>query len=511
LKTITADLLLQRLDPQPADGHAGTLADRVFSGLREAILAGSLAPDSRLPATRDLALELGVSRNTVVHAYERLKTEGYVRAVTGSGTFVTPVLPDALLFAEPASRPGRARRRAPGLSRRGRALLAGALASPVQWGAFVPGVPDVTEFPHRTFARIAERVRRGADPSLFTYSRGGGHAPLQAALATHLKQARAVRCEPERILVTEGVHQAIDLIVRVLGDPGDVAWIEEPGYWGIRGVLRVNGIEPRPMPIDVEGLRVPAAPRGPAPRFVFVTPSHQYPLGPVMSLARRTDLLAFAARHGSWIVEDDYDSEFRFAGRPVPSLQGLVPHAPVLYVGTFSKTLYPGLRMAYLIVPDGLVDAFRAAHAELYRDGHLPMQAALAEFIDSGLYAAHIRRMRLIYANRRAALLSLVDRWLGADWRDPHDTPAGLHVVLSLPDALDDVTVAARAATAGVAVRPLSRYYAGPRPRQGLLLGFGCVPERAMPRPFQRLADCLAQACVEATRPAGPRVRRRAS
>jgi GntR family transcriptional regulator/MocR family aminotransferase len=491
LKSLASDLLLQRFVDRRERAEREPRAQTLFGCIQGAILDGSLQPDRPLPATRDLADELGLSRNTVVNAYSRLQAEGYVRAVTGSGTYVSRELPDALLFTQATAHPRADTRVSRGLSRRGEALLAGALASSVQWGAFVPGVPDVREFPHREFARLANRLSRRPDPSLLTYSHGGGHDPLQRALAGHLRHARAVDCEPGRILVTEGVHQAIDLVVRVLGDPGDRAWMEEPGYRGIRGILQINGIQPHPVPVDVEGLRIPRGRIRRPPRFVFVTPSHQYPLGSVMSMVRRTALLAFAAEHGCWIVEDDYDSEFRFAGRPVQSLQGLVPNAPVLYVGTFSKTLYPGLRMAYLVVPDRLVDAFRAAHAELYRDGHLPMQAAVAQFIESGQYAAHIRRMRLVYAGRRAALISLVDRWLGPAWRDEHDSPAGLHLVLSLPEAMDDVLVAREMAADGVIVRPLSRYYIGKPARQGLLLGFGCVREESMGRPFHRLVRYL--------------------
>lgn len=474
--------------------------------LRGVIRDGTLQPGSRLPPTRDLAAELGLSRNTVMYAYEQLLAEGYLRGVTGSGTYVSEVLPDTLLFNAATSRPGPRAAARLRMSRRGQSLVGKALASPVQWGAFVPGVPDVTAFPNQRLMQIAGRLWRRPAPELLTYSHGGGHPLLRQAIADHLRQARAVSCEPTQILVTEGVHQAIDLIVRVLGDVGEEAWLEEPGYWGIRGVLDINGIRTRPVPVDAEGLRLPASRHRNGPRFIFVTPSHQYPLGSVMSLARRSELLSFAAQHGAWIVEDDYDSEFRFAGKPIPSLQGLVPQAPVLYVGTFSKTLYPGLRLAYLVVPRGLEEAFRVAHAELYREGHQLMQAALAEFIASGQYAAHIRRMRLVYASRRATLIGLVDRWLGAQWRLEDDNPAGLHLVLSLPPNLDDVAVSKRAAQEGVVVRPLSRYYMGRSVRQGLLLGFGCVPQEQMAGPFEVLVRTLEAALrrpTAASRPAG--------
>jgi GntR family transcriptional regulator/MocR family aminotransferase len=494
LKTIVSDLLMQRLGNQPQGGRTEPRNRALTACLRGAILDGTLRPGSRLPATRDMAAELRLSRNTVMHAYDQLLAEGYLRALTGSGTYVADVLPEAILFSTSESMPSESSGSRSSLSRRGKAVLEGARASSVQWGAFVPGVPDVTAFPHRRFTQIVNRLYRRATPHLFTYSHGGGSEPLRLALADHLRTSRAVNCEPSQILVTEGVHQAIDLIVRVLGDPGDEAWLEEPGYWGIRNVLDVNGIRTRPVPVHADGIRIPNLRRGLAPRFIFVTPSHQYPLGPVMSLARRRSLLSFAERYGSWIVEDDYDSEFRFSGSPIPSLQGLVPQSPVLYVGTFSKTMYPGLRMAYVVVPEGLADAFRVAHAELYREGHLLMQAAVAEFIESGQYAAHIRRMRLVYASRRATLIGLTDRWLGPQWRMAQDNPAGLHLVLGLPSEVDDVAVAAMAASQGVIVRPLSRYYTGTAGHRGLLLGFGCVPEESMAGPFETLVATLDMA-----------------
>jgi len=230
---------------------------------------------------------------------------------------------------------------------------------------------------------------------------------------------------------------------------------------------------------------------GRVPKLAFVTPSHQYPLGPIMALSRRLALLEAARRHGFWVVEDDYDSEFRFSGQPIPSLQGLVPDAPVIYVGTFSKTLYPGLRTAYMVLPPALVDRIGAAQMELYRGGHLLTQAALAEFIDSGHYAAHIRRMRLIYGQRRARLVELITRELGPEWLHPFDSNAGLHLVMSLPAGQSDTLLARQAREQGVLVRPLSRYYERHAGEQGLLLGFAAVHVTAMDSPFERLSACL--------------------
>ncbi|MES3004073.1 MAG: PLP-dependent aminotransferase family protein [Pseudomonadota bacterium] len=468
----------------------------LYECLRQSIIDGSLPGTSRVPPTRDLAAELGVSRNSVLHAYGQLLAEGYLRALTGSGTYVADVLPEQVMFARGASGRAAASRPSPAmpLAARGQALVDNSLASPVQWGAFVPGVPDVMAFPHRKFQQLGARRQRQPLPEWLSYASGGGHAGLREALATHLRQARSVRCDADQIVVTEGVHQAIDLASRLLADPRDTAWLEDPGYWGIRNVLAMNGLRVEGIPVDEEGLVLPTSKRKRAPRLIFVTPSHQYPLGSVMSLRRRLALLEYAREHGSWIVEDDYDSEFRFSGHPIPSLQGMTADAPVVYIGTFSKTLYPGLRIAYMVLPKGLVQAFRTAHSELYREGHMLTQATLADFIADGSYAAHIRRMRLIYASRRAALVALVEKRLGAGWLHPHDSNAGLHIVLSLPRGMDDVRAAREARDRGVMVRPLSRYYAGTTGARGLLLGFACVAESDMLAPFERLLEGLRAA-----------------
>ena len=491
------DLLQIRWASLRAEQPAQPANRALYGCVRQAILDGSLPPGSQLPPSRELAATLGLSRNTTTHAYGQLLAEGYVRSLTGSGTYVNDVLPEQVLWT-PAARKLRPEAASPEptapLSRRGGTLLATAQAYPVQWGAFIPGVPDVTEFPHRKLQQLVAHWRRRMSPQWLSYATGGGHLALRQAIAHHLRQARSVHCDASQVLVTTGVHQAVDLATRMLTDPGDHVWLEEPGYWGLRGVLAMNGVHVVPAPVDSEGMARPLELTGAPPRLIFVTPSHQYPLGAVMSLRRRTALLDYARMHGCWIVEDDYDSEFRFAGHPIASLQGLVEDAPVIYVGTFSKTMYPGLRIAYAVLPKPLVAPLRTAHAELFREGHLVTQAALADFMEQGHYAAHIRRMRLIYASRRAALLALVQRWLGPQWIHPFDSPAGLHVVLQLPEGLSDVRIAQAAAAQGVHVRALSRYYADKNAAQGLLLGFACVPEADMQAPFRILVDCIQRA-----------------
>lgn len=495
--SVCADLIQQMgwRDAGGAGESGGPLNRRLYRAIRRCIDSGALAPRSRLPASRDLARELGVSRNTVNHAYEQLQVEGYVSRQVGSGTYVADILPAAMLLtggraplrapAQPAASPG-------GLSEQALALLAHASASDRQWGAFMPGVPDVTLFPRAAYARIHNRLLRHARPELLTYGTRGGVDALKSALAGHLRVARSAHCEAGQILVTEGVHQAIDLVARSLANPGDCVWMEEPGYWGISNVLRMqHGLRTFAVPVDAEGMQLPTD--LPAPRLIFVTPSHQYPLGAVMSMARRRALLAYAREVGAWIVEDDYDSEFRFSGSPVPSMQGMEPDAPVIYIGTFSKTLYPGLRMGYMLLPRALGPALQTLHAELYREGHQLSQHVVAELIAEGHYAAHIRKMRLLYGKRRRMLLALIERYLGADYLPWMESGAGLHFVMQLPGQADDVRLAEALKREDILVKPLSRYYAGPDKRRGLLLGYACVDEAEIGAAFFRMLKVLSR------------------
>ncbi|WP_414702973.1 PLP-dependent aminotransferase family protein [Polaromonas sp. UBA4122] len=496
MKSICSDLLLQHMGTAGIAALGKPFNRGLYECIRGAIQDGSLAPSTRLPPSRDLAAELQLSRNTVMYAYEQLLAEGYVHARIGSGTFVASTAPEAYLNATQASGSGAARVTMPGLSPRGARLLRDAAASPVQWGAFMPGVPDVTRFPYRRYAQISARLWSKPDPALLSYSYDGGLPALRETVAVHLRLARSIRCAPEQVLITEGIHQAIDLVVRLLGSPGDVAWVEEPSYWGIRSILQISDIAMQPIAVDADGMSVPSVAAGttPAPRFVFVTPSHQYPLGAVMSLARRRALLELARQTGAWIVEDDYDSEFRYSGQPIPSLQGLEPDAPVIYIGTFSKTLFPGLRMGYLVLPPALATLFQVGHAELYRGGHLLTQAAIAEFMRCGEYAAHIRRMRLLYGKRRAVLAGLITRFLGPHSLHEHASNAGLHLVLRLPDEADDQAISTACKARGILARPLSRYFIGPKVQQGLLLGYACVPEEEIGPAFAILLECIRKA-----------------
>ncbi|MGX0622457.1 GntR family transcriptional regulator / MocR family aminotransferase [Cupriavidus metallidurans] len=513
-ETILSDLLLQRLE-RPAGAVTGKSGEhmnrQLYAIIRQEILAGAVPAGSKLPASRLLAKEIGVSRNTVLYAYEQLLAEGYVTASTGSGTFVSHTVPDHRALHNGSAANGTitvpAVQQHPNrfaLSRRGQHLVSHASASDRQWGAFVAGVPDVSLFPHAVWARLLNKHWRNPSPQLLTYAHHGGYLPLKKLLAEHLRLVRSVRCEPDQIILTTGIHQAVDLTTRLLADPGDKAWMEDPGYWGTRSLLASAGVEPIPVPVDDEGIAPSPATLQNPPRFIFVTPSHQYPLGMMMSLSRRRMLLEYARQRGAWIIEDDYDSEFRFEGRPVASLQGLDDNDRVIYMGTFSKTLFPGIRMGFMVLPKPLAPHFATGLSELYREGQLVQQAVLADFIEEGHYATHIRRMRQRYAQRQALLREAIANRFGADW--PTSThEAGLHMVMHLPRGADDLGISMAARTQGLSARPLSRYYSeGAATQQGLLLGYACVPEAEIGPAFRKLAEVIEPALEHLARTQEP-------
>ncbi|MFD1554451.1 PLP-dependent aminotransferase family protein [Paraburkholderia silviterrae] len=378
------------------------------------------------------------------------------------------------------------------LSTRGARLIAGAGVSKRQGGAFMPGVPDVSRFPARIWTRLHNKYWRSLRPDLLTYAPGGGLALLRHVLADYLRTSRSVRCSPEQIIITTGIHQSVDLAVRLLSDPGDTIWTEDPCYWGVRSVLQVSGLKPRPIAVDSEGINPSTADFAAAPpKLILVTPSHQYPLGMVMSLARRRMLLEYARQHQCWIIEDDYDSEFRYGSRPLASLQGLDTAGQVIYVGSFGKTLFPGLRVGYLVAPEPLAESFATASAELYREGQLLQQAVLAEFIAEGHFTSHIRKMRALYGQRRQALLDAATRRYG-DALPAMGGDAGLHVVMQLPEGSDDRAVAEAALARNIVVRPLSGYYSErERAASGLLIGYACVPDEEIAPAFDTLAEAI--------------------
>ncbi|RPH30117.1 PLP-dependent aminotransferase family protein [Buttiauxella warmboldiae] len=488
MRSLAVDVIKQAFSLTPGE----KLHKKLYVAICNCILEGSLRPATRMPPSRDLATELTLSRNTVLRVYEQLQAEGYISTRTSSGTFVTESVLDNLnTQAARAAQKSTPEDRS-SLSERALELLENASASPAQWGDFIPGVPDVNSFPHRTFKKIYDRIARRLDPRCLTYDAAGGLEELKSALSDYLRTARGVKCSTDQILITEGIHQALDLVTRTLCNPGDSAWIEEPGYWGIKNILRMNAVNISALAVDDQGL-VPQAVSHERPKLIFVTPSHQYPLGSVMSLPRRQQLLAQARKCHSWIVEDDYDSEFRFSGQPIPALQGLEEESPVIYIGTFSKTLYPALRLGYVVLPPPLAAPLKKVHNELYRSGHQLIQAALAEFITAGYYAAHIRKMRQLYSKRRNQLVELIKLHLGEEYLGYYNSNAGLHLIIQLPAASDDISMARQANAAGILVRPLSRYYFNQLKSKGLLVGFASIKDSDMLPSFIRLANIIKQ------------------
>lgn len=482
-----SDFLLQRIDRTCGK----PLNRQVYQVIREAILDHVMPVGLQLPSSRDLARELKVSRNTITNAYDQLLAEGYLEARTGSGTFVADTVPDEMpQVAESAMLKPR-QTSSQGLSERGAQLIKHAGAYKFQWGAFMPGVPDVTAFPNKVWSRLQNKYWRRARSDMLTYAHGGGYLPLREAIADYLRVARAVNCTADQVIVTSGIHQSIDLTSRLLADVGERAWVEDPAYWGTRNVLMSLNLKPVPIAVDAEGISPSTAELRHPPRFIFVTPSHQYPLGQVMSLSRRRMLLEYAAANNIWIMEDDYDSEFRYASRPLASLQGMDSHDRVLYFGSFSKTLFPGLRTGYVVVPPALAEACAIGLSDLYRGGQLSIQAILADFMTEGHFASHIRRMRMVYAERLQLLHEAISRNFG-DTLAMCGDDAGLHLALSLPQDCDDVAICHQAEKQGIIARPLSGYYMkAARARRGLILGYACVPNELIGPTFDRLAAII--------------------
>lgn len=447
-----------------AEPPAASRRVALYRRIRGAIVEGGLSPGARLPSTRALAGELGVSRTTVEEAFQQLVAEGFLERRVGDGSYVSSTLPvRPAVPAAPA--PGVA------LSARGRQVIGTPIhPDTLTSSAFRGGQPDVSAFPLRTWRRLlSQRLgRRGA--RLLDYGEAAGYRPLREAIAAHAATSRGVRCGPDQVIVLSSSQQALDLAARLLLDPGDDVWLEDPCYRGALGAMRAAGGNVVPVPVDQAGMDVAAGRAlSPRARLAVVTPSHQYPLGVTMSLERRLALVDWAAAARALVLEDDYDSEYRYDGRPIAAIQGLDRAGRVLYVGTFTKMLYPSLRLAYLIVPDALVDAFVAARRLV--DGHPPvlMQAVVADFMEGGHLVAHLRAMRTLYGERRAVLVEALRREVGGAGRlGPSD--AGLHVTLHLEGA-PDREVRARALALGVDAATLSAQAIRPGSVNGLILG----------------------------------------
>ncbi|HVN36899.1 MAG TPA: PLP-dependent aminotransferase family protein [Myxococcota bacterium] len=495
-----AEVMLWQLER----GGATPLYRQIQQQLRDAVLSRALHPGARLPSTRELASRLGVARSCVIAAYSELLVEGVLSGRVGSGTYVSSDLP------EPIEKAARRRSQRTGAARcfpvPARARIFESLAGDAQGEtrAFQTGRSRVDGRTLEVWRRLTQRALRELEPRHLVYTDSRGLPELRRTLCEYLKAARAVRCEPEQILVTSGTQHALDLAIRVLLEPGDEVWVEDPGYPMAYAALLAAGLKPRPVPVDEHGLVVRAGLRAARrARAVYVTPSHQFPLGRVLSTARRLELLAFARETGAFVLEDDYDSEFRYSGRPLPSLQGLDDAQRVLYVGTFNKVLFPGLRVGYVVVPERLVRAFTAARHLMDRQPQSLLQLVLAEFMEQGHFAAHVRRMRLQYRDQRDALVSELVPRTGEPVR-VEAPEQGMTLVAELPRGTRDEAVAAAALRAGVIARPLSGFYRKSEPRPGLLLGFTGHPRAEIATAVATLSRVIAEEI------AAPRVRRTA-
>ncbi len=482
------------LDIQDRDNaRAQPLVARVENRLRGAILGGSLAPGSRLPSSRILARDLKVSRHTVEWAFSRLTAEGFLVRRRGSGTFVVGEIPDREQTPVAAPRRGGSSPPAPQLSDRG-TLLSGfrGFREPLIGRAFAPSVPALELFPRQIWTRLITRAHQRPGMSGWAYGPTAGLPELREAIAAHLAGTRGVLCSPDQVVVVSSGHQAIDLAARLLLDPGDRVWVENPCYPTSARLLRAAGAEVVPVAVDGEGFDVDAALAvEPRARMAYVTPSHQYPSGGLMPLCRRSALVAWAERTGGWVLEDDYDGDFRYAGRPLAALQAIDAAGRVIYLGTFNKMMFSGLRLAFLVVPPELVDGFIGAKHAL--DGFTPLhtQAALAEFIREGHLAAHLRRLLLEYDRRRRALLSALQAV--AEHLEIGQSEGGMHLTVYLRRPLDEKGIVERCARAGVMLLRLSNYYLE-RPRTGFVLGFACVTPARIHTAMRVVARALERA-----------------
>jgi GntR family transcriptional regulator/MocR family aminotransferase len=464
----------------------------LYGALRGEILEGRLRPGARLPGTRDLGEQYGLSRGTIVNAFDQLKSEGYVEGNVGSGTYVSKVLPEELLQvrrqdgATPSAR-RQPQRRISDYARRVSPFPVYQIRPPRAFR----DLPALNLFPTELWAQIAARRLRRVSSNLLLGCGPLGYRPLREAVAEYLRTSRGVSCVADQVAIVSGTQEALDLVTRLVLNPGDRVSMENPGYAGAAIAFESLGAKISAVPVDSEGMRIePRRLRG--SRLVYVTPAHQFPLGITMSLPRRLELLAWAKESGALIFEDDYDSEFRYSGRPIPALQGLDRSGLVLFAGSFSKVLFPSLRLGYLVIPADLLDCFAATKSVSSRHAPLLEQAVLCDFITEGHFGRHLRRMREVYAERLSILIHEGRQRL-TGLLEISDIEAGLQTVGWLRDGLDGESVAREAVKRDLELTPLSRYSRGRSPREGLQLGFASVDGDEIRRGIRELAAILEQ------------------
>jgi GntR family transcriptional regulator/MocR family aminotransferase len=477
-------LLIASFSKQMSSGRQSR-QEALYRSLRDLLLDGRIAPGTRLVSTRVLAQELRVARNAAVYAYERLAEEGFV-AATRNGTVSRQYghHRGARSNSGGSSVPVAFSDRVRGLEN--------PRAEPDRMLPFVPGLPSLEEFPIGHWRRCVERAWRHIEPAQLAYGPVAGMPELRRAVAAYINVSRGVRCEPDQVFITDGTQSSLELCARMLSNPGDIGWLENPCYNGATTAFRSTGLRIVPIDVDDEGM----APldqqwlQSP-PKLIYTTPSHQYPLGSLMSMQRRAALADNARASGAWIIEDDYDSEFRHGGEPLPAIQGLYADAPVCYLGTFSKTMFPALRLGFMVVPPVWAERFASTLRELVHRGHPADQLAMAEFIESGLFARHLRRMRTLYAQRRRCLETALAAHLGTSLNVRHRA-GGMHLSAELTVPLQDTEIARVAADRGLLLQPLSRYAVADGKRyNGFVLGYSGLSEPAIDEAAIQLANII--------------------
>lgn len=465
------------------------LYQQIYDSFRSRIVRGELRAGDLVPSSRELARESRISRLPVMTAYAQLLAEGYFESRVGAGTFISSSLPSRSTGSSPSAARGQ------------RLLSAQAAALPKyerpSWaeslGPFQVGQPELQKFPIEIWLKLIARYSRRMRLKALQYGDAMGLPELREAIATYLRTSRGVGCEARQIMIVSGSQQALDLATRVLLDAGSAAWVEEPGYWLVHHVLKAGRCRIVPVPVDAEGLNVTAGIKlNRNARAAFVAPSHQYPLGVTLSASRRLQLLEWAQRSRAWIVEDDYDSEYRYGSLPIASLQGLDGNARVIYIGTFSKVMFPSLRLGYLVIPLDLVERFSAMRQVMDICPTHITQAVMSDFIREGHFARHVRRMRPIYAERRRVLIAELEHQLG-DSSTIMGDQAGMHLAIFLAPGRDDRKIAATAARQSLWLSALSSSYVGRAPRHGFVLGFGNAKANDIPQGVRHLKKLIYQ------------------
>lgn len=472
------------------------LHKQIYDSYRAGILRGDLRPGQQILSSREFAFEMRVSRFPVLNAYAQLLAEGYLDTRTGAGTFVSASLPEQQMSVDLAAGHAAATPSGPRPVSRRSELYPLFPGSPILrgWGAFGVHQPALDQFPFPIWASLVALHSRNPHVRAIHRVDPRGAERFRGAISDYLRTARGVKCSPDQILVVSGSQQALDITARVLLDPGNPVWVEEPGYHLQRIVLDAAGCRIIPIPVDRDGMNVAAGiKRAPRARAAFVTPSHQYPLGSTMSASRRIQLLNWAHSAGAWVVEDDYDSEFRYESLPIASMYGLDRNSRVIYIGTFSKVLFPSLRLGYMVVPPDLVDRFVAVRYAMDIFPPYLHQEVLADFIIEGHFTRHIRKMRQIYKERRSVLIdSLTHEFPAHRGYEVHGVEAGMHLAITLPPGLNDIEIATRASRSRLWLWPLSPHYLGKSPRHGFILGFGSTLPSQIPRAVRLMRSLIA-------------------